>query len=272
MNPPPIIALTDVQFGYTPQAPSVFDALSLEIYPGTVTAVLGPNGAGKTTLLHLILGLLAPKSGKVLLAQRPRGAYAQQEIGRLVGVVSQDEYIPFNFTVEEYVLLGRAPHLQLLQTPGATDRAIARQALEQIAIQSLAARPIQSLSGGERQLVMIARALAQQPRILLLDEPTAHLDLSNKGHVLAIMRQLTDAGVTVVFTTHEPDLAASVAGTIILMRQGEVLGAGPMETTLTSEALSKTYGVAVEVIEVEGRKIVLPPISDHHASNVKTSF
>jgi len=257
----PIITLSNIQFSYDGRDHKILDGLSLEITPGSVTAILGPNGAGKTTLLHLILGLLAPSEGTVLLAQRPRTRYARRDLGKLVGLVSQDEYIPFNFTVLEYVLLGRAPHLQLLQTPGAEDTAIAQEALAQIGLQDLQNRSIRSLSGGERQLVMVARALTQQPRILLLDEPTAHLDLSNKGRVLGLMRQLTTAGVTVVFTTHEPELAASVAEFVVLMRHGETLAAGLAADVLTSAALSNTYGVAVEVIQVNGRSVILPPVA-----------
>ncbi|MBN1249172.1 MAG: ABC transporter ATP-binding protein [Anaerolineae bacterium] len=230
----------------------------MEIPAATITAILGPNGSGKTTLLHLILGILAPEGGVVLLARRPRETYSRREMGQLVGLVSQNEYVPFNFTVLEYIVLGRAPHLQLLQTPGEEDLAIAGRILEQIGLSHLRDRSIQSLSGGERQLVMVARALAQHPRILLLDEPTSHLDLGNREHVLAILRQQAEQGVTVVFTTHEPNQAADVAAFVVLMRDGRVLEVGPPEEVLTSTWLTRTYGVLVEVVEVRGRRVVVP--------------
>ncbi len=255
----PMISLANVRFGYDGREHTVFEDLSLDIPGGTLTALLGPNGSGKTTLLHIILGVLSPASGGVLLAKRPRQHYTRRDIGKLMGLVLQDEYIPFNFSVMEYVLLGRAPHLHLLQTPSAEDRHVAEEALAEVGMIEMHERPIQSLSGGERQLVMIARALAQRPRILLLDEPTSHLDLSNKGRVLRIMRRLADRGVTVVFTTHEPALAADVAEFVVLLRQGQVLASGPMREALTSAHLSATYDVPVEVVEIAGRRVILPP-------------
>ncbi|MBN2001882.1 MAG: ABC transporter ATP-binding protein [Anaerolineae bacterium] len=254
---PSMITLSDVRFSYDGRAHTVFDALSLDIPTGSVTAVLGPNGAGKSTLLHLILGALAPQSGSVHLDRRPRPSYTQREMGRLVGLVAQSETIPFNFTVLEYVLLGRAPHLGLLEMPHAGDVHIAQEALAQVGIAEMAGRSVQALSGGERQLVLIARALAQQPRILLLDEPTAHLDLGNKGRVLTLARQLANAGVTAICTTHEPDLVAAIADYVVLMRAGQALAAGPVETVFTSENLSQTYDTPVQVTRVNGRRVAL---------------
>ncbi len=257
----PTIALDQVVFDYEDRrrrAKALFDGLTLEIPAGTVTAILGPNGSGKTTLLHLILGILAPDAGVVLLAHRPRRQYSRRDLGQLVGLVSQNEYLPFSFTVLEYILLGRAPHLQLLQTPGEADVEIARRVLTEIGLSHLEHRAIQSLSGGERQLVMVARALAQQPRILLLDEPTSHLDLANQERVLATLVQQADQGVTVAFTTHEPNQAAAVASFVVLMRAGQVLHAGPMTDVISAPYLTATYGVPVEVVEVKGRRLVVP--------------
>ena len=266
----PMISLANVRFSYDGRGHTVFEDLSLDIPGGALTALLGPNGSGKTTLLHLILGVLAPASGVVLLAKRPRQHYTRRDIGKLMGLVLQDEYIPFNFSVMEYVLLGRAPHLHLLQTPSAEDREVAEEALSEVGMLEMRERPIQSLSGGERQLVMIARALAQRPRILLLDEPTSHLDLSNKGRVLRIMRRLADRGVTVVFTTHEPALAADVAEFVVLLRRGRVLSHGPMREALTSAHLSATYDVPVEVVEVAGRRVILPPSTTPEVAATET--
>ncbi len=256
---PASISLADVVFTHGGEQGLLFEGLSLEIPAGKVTAILGPNGSGKTTLLHLILGILAPGEGAVLLAHRRRDQYSRRDLGRLIGLVSQNEYIPFNFTVLEYVLLGRAPHLQLLQTPGEADIRTARLVLEETGLSHLEDRSIQALSGGERQLVMVARALTQQPRILLLDEPTSHLDLSNKGRVLGMIAQQAAHGVTVVYTTHEPNLAASSADFLVLMRAGRVLDAGPVVSTLTSAVLTQTYDVPVEVVELNGRRVVIGP-------------
>lgn len=251
-----MIALSEIRFSYNGHEHAVFENLSLEIPAGSTTAILGPNGAGKSTLLHLILGILTPASGLILLGQRPRQQYARRELGQMIGLVAQDESVPFNFTVLEYVLLGRAPYLPILQMPGPEDGRIARRALTTVGMETMAERPVQTLSGGERQLVMIARALAQQPRILLLDEPTSHLDLSNKGRVLQLIRRLADDGVTVAFTTHEPNLT-TVADYLVLMRHGQTLAAGPMDTVFTSGNLSQTYDVPVTVAQIDGRRIVL---------------
>lgn len=256
MTPIPI-ALSNIHFRYDGREVSVFEGLSLEIPPGSVTAILGPNGAGKSTLLHLILGLLTPSDGDVLLAQRPHRSYSRRELGRLVGLVAQEEAIPFSFTVQEYVLLGRAPYLSLLESPRPEDFTIAHDALARVGAAEMATRPLQTLSGGERQLVLLARALAQEPRILLLDEPTAHLDLGNKGRVLSLVKQQVTTGVTAIFTTHEPDLAAALADYVVLMRAGQTLAAGSLEDVFTAENLSRTYDVPVRVMQVENHRVVL---------------
>ena len=257
MSPTAIISLADIQFSYAATSAQVFDHLSLEIEPGTITALLGPNGSGKSTLLHLLLGVLSPQAGVILVARRDRTKYSPREFGRLVGLVSQDEYLPFNFTVLEYVLLGRAPHLHLLGKPSRHDQQVALDALETLGLRSFKERPIQALSGGERQLVTMARALAQEPRILLLDEPTSHLDLGNKQRIRGILRRLKAQGETVLFTTHDPNEAASVADQVILLRAGKIQSAGDARQVLTAAHLTATYGVEVQVVENNGRLVVL---------------
>ncbi len=252
-----MISLSTLRFSYDGRARTLFDGLSLEIPAGSITAILGPNGVGKSTLLHLILGLLKPHAGSVLLNGRSRHTYSRRELGRLVGLVAQTESIPFSFTVMDYVLLGRAPYLGPLDVPGPEDVRVAEKALARLGIDAMARRAIDTLSGGEQQLVVLARALAQQPRILLLDEPTAHLDLGNKGRVLRLVQEMVADGITAVFTTHEPDLVAAIADYVVLMRGGETLAAGTLADTLTSEWLSLTYNVPVTVVEVEGRRVVL---------------
>jgi iron complex transport system ATP-binding protein len=251
------LAVSNLSFSYNGSKRRVLRDLSLAIPPGTITAILGPNGSGKTTLLRLLLGVLRPQAGGIRLAGRPQGSYSRQERSQLVGLVPQDEHIPFDFSVIEYVLLGRAPYLGPLSMPGEADYRIAVEALHTAGLAHLQDRPLPNLSGGERQLATVARALAQQPRILLLDEPTAHLDLSNQGRLLEIMRGLSARGVTLVLTTHDPNLASSVAGYAVLMRQGQVLDSGPAESMLTADRLSATYEVPVQVFQVDGRRIIL---------------
>ncbi len=247
------IALSDVRFSYNGPTHTIFEGFSLEIPAATITALLGPNGSGKTTLLQLILGMLTPQAGVIRIGARARTAFSRQEFGQLVGLVAQEDQIPFDFTVLDYVLLGRAPRLRLLETPTAADIAVARHALSLVGMLPLHARSIQALSGGERQLATVARALAQEPQILLLDEPTSHLDLSNRRRLLDMMRRLRQEQKTVLFTTHDPNEAAAIADHVVLLREGQIEASGPIHETLTPEHLKATYNVSVEVVEHNGR-------------------
>lgn len=252
-----ILSVSGLSFSYNGARRTVLHDLYLEIPGGVITAILGPNGSGKTTLLRLLLGVLAPKLGTIRLGGCPQNSYTRRERSQMVGLVPQDEHIPFDFSVLEYVLLGRAPYLGPLSMPGEVDHQIAVEALHTAGLIHLQNQSLPNLSSGERQLATVARALAQQPRILLLDEPTAHLDLNNQGRLLDIMRNLSAQGITLVLTTHDPNLASSVAGFAVLMREGQILDAGPAEPMLTAEKLSATYGVPVQVFRVDGRRIIL---------------
>ena len=250
------VVLQEVSFSYGASPRPAVGGVSLEIPAGRITAILGPNGSGKTTLMRLLLGVLQPSQGQILLGGRPRGAYSRSEQSRLVGLVPQSEHVPFDFSVLEFVLLGRAPYLGPLDLPGPRDRELARQALETVGIGHLMARPVPSLSGGERQMATIARTLAQAPALVLLDEPTAHLDLGNQSRLLGIMRGLREAGGTLVVTTHDPSLAASVADLTVLMRQGQVLRCGPSEEVLTAEWLTQVYDTTILVYRVDGHCLI----------------
>jgi iron complex transport system ATP-binding protein len=259
--PDATISLHGICFAYPATAVTVLQDLDLEIPDGSITAILGPNGTGKTTLLHLILGYRQPQRGSVAIAGRPLAGYTRRELSRLVGLVPQDETPGFDFSVLEYVLLGRAPYIGPLDMPGEEDRQVAEAAIATAGVSPLRDRAITTLSGGERQLVTIARALAQQPRILLLDEPTAHLDLGNRNRILGILRDMHRAGATVVLTTHDPDAAAAVADFVVLMRPGQPLEAGPPDAVLTESQLSATYGVPVQVLRVDHRLVVFTPLA-----------
>ncbi len=260
MSGPTIICLREIHFRYDRGQPPALQGVTLEVAGGTVTALLGPNGAGKTTVLHLLVGLLRPQKGVALLAGRPSASYGRSEMGRLVALVPQVEYTPFDFSVRDFVLLGRAPYLMPLEQPGQEDRREAQAALEAAGAGHLAGRTISALSGGERQLVSIARALAQRPQILLLDEPTAHLDLANRARLLRLLRSLAGGGAAVVFSTQDPQAAAAAADEVVLMRAGRVLASGPARETLNAQNLSTTYGLPVEVGEVAGQRVILTPL------------
>ncbi len=263
----PAFRVRNLTFGYRTEAQPVLGGLTFAIPSQAVTAILGPNGAGKSTLLHLLLGWHRPQQGEILLHGKPLSAYARAKLSREVGLVPQREHVPFAFHVREYLLLGRSPHIGMLSTPNQQDLALVEAALERLGIAHLANREVASLSGGEHQLVLIARALIQGAPIVLLDEPTAHLDLGNKYRILDLLQSLADEGRTVVFSTHDPQAAASIANHILLLRSGQLLFTGDPTQALTAERLSALYATPLQVAQWSEHTIVLPaePSSSNHA-------
>lgn len=236
----------DLTVGYSDRV--VGRNLNVSLTAGEVLALLGPNGSGKTTLLKTLLGLLAPKSGEVKLADRPLSDYSSRERARLLAYVPQSHVATFAFSVETIVLMGRIAHGSLFNRPTATDRAMAGQALEQFGISHLRERPYTMISGGERQLVLLARALAQEPRFIVLDEPTASLDFGNQGKVMREIRRLGGSGHGVLFTTHDPNHAIRAADRAYLLRDGACVGDGATGAILSRAQLEALYGVPVELI------------------------
>jgi iron complex transport system ATP-binding protein len=252
-----LLELEQIAYTYPTGKKPVMQGFNLAINAGTSTAILGPNGAGKTTLLHLILGWLHPSAGQVRLDGKTLHQYSRRELGRWMGLVPQNENTPFDYSLLEYVLLGRTPYLEPLAMPGQADLQISEQKLNDVGLAALIHRTMPSLSGGERQLVLVARALAQQPKLLLLDEPTSHLDLSNKSRLIKVLRGLQAQGVTIIFTTHEPDVASALATHMVLMREGEVLNSGTAEQVMTDSTLSELYHLPIHVQVQDGKRIVL---------------
>ena len=255
MNPA-LLSFRQISFGYQRQRP-ILQELSFALQPGRITAVLGPNGAGKTTLLYLALGWLAPWSGEIMLDGRRLRSHSRLERGRWLALVPQSEHTPFDYTVLEYVLMGRAPHLPPLGMPTPADIRTAWQALEQVGLEELAEHPVPQLSSGERQLMLLARALAQSPRLLLLDEPTAHLDLHNKARLVQMLRSLKEQGVTLLMTNHEPDVVLALADDVLLLEPGGAAQYGVLDDVLTAEALSRIYRLPIRLVEVDGHRQVL---------------
>jgi iron complex transport system ATP-binding protein len=242
-----VIRAERVTFGYRRGEPALSD-VSCEIGAGEVVAVAGPNGSGKSTLVGLLDGLLAPASGRVLLDGRPVAAMRRRDVARAVGYVAQSTDVHFPLTVLEYVLQGRFAHGHLLGFETDADLAAARRALEMTGASAFASRHMGELSGGERQRVMLARALAQEPRALLLDEPTANLDISHQVRVLDLVRDLAHGcRMAVAVVTHDLNLAAEFADRILLLACGEVRGDGPPRDVLTPERIEAVFGTPVVV-------------------------
>lgn len=259
-----ILSFHSVTFGYDSRP--ILQDVTFSLRPGRIAAILGPNGVGKTTLLLLTLGWLQPWRGEILLGDVPVRALSVRARGRRMALVPQSEHTPFDYTVLEYLLLGRAPHLPPLAMPSERDVEIVRGALQQVGLAHLAGRPVPTLSGGERQLMLIARALGQltnnefhipSESLLLLDEPTAHLDLRNKARIIEMLRHLRQAGVTILMTNHEPDVVLAVADDVLLMEAGHPPQFGALDEVFTAEALSRVYGLPVRLVRVDGHKQVL---------------
>jgi iron complex transport system ATP-binding protein len=234
---------------------------SVAIAAGSLTGLLGPNGCGKTTLLKLLCGVLRPRTGRVRLGDRVLSSMTRRELARHVAVVPQETHPAFDYTVLEMVLMGRHPHLSVFQLEGPADFEIARQALDATGTGHLAARNYMTLSGGEKQRVVIASALAQSTEILLLDEPTASLDLRYQLDVASLLARLNrDHDVTMVLATHDLNLAAALCERLVVMRDGRILTAGPTREVLTGETVRQLYDVDADVQfhERAGHLTVIP--------------
>ena len=232
-------SLKHIYYTYKDSSKAALHDITLQIPKGLITSLLGPNGSGKTTFIDILLGWRKPDTGKVLINGRNLSTYSCRERSKLISLVPQNESLQFSFTLLDYVLFGRVPYLPQLGSPGKNDIKIALHALETVGLQDLYSRSITSLSCGERQLVMLARSLAQQPEILLLDEPTSSLDPGNTEKVLDILKELGNKGLTILFSTHDPSSAANIADFTIMLRDGGKFMVDQTETLLTSSNLTK---------------------------------
>jgi iron complex transport system ATP-binding protein len=252
------LAGRNLSIGYSDRV--VGRGLEIAVEQGEVLALLGPNGGGKTTLLKTLLGILKPLGGEAQIGGRSLAAYSLRERARRIAYVPQLHTPTFAFTVETVVLMGRTAHGSLFGRPSTTDRAVADRALADFGIAHLKERPYTMISGGERQLVLLARALAQEPQFIVLDEPTASLDFGNQGKVMREIRTLAAAGHGVLFTTHDPNHALRAADRAYLLRGGERIAEGAVREVLTRMQLEALYGAPVETVidPASGRIAFLP--------------
>ena len=236
------------------------DSISMTVPDGCLYAVLGPNGSGKSTLMRSIMGVIEPNSGNTYIDDREVGTWDRRELARAVGAVAQSEILSFPLTVREMVAMGRYPHLGPLSGEGDSDRKAVAAALGECDVTEFAGRDVSTLSGGERQRVRIARALAQQPQALVLDEPTNSLDIRHEMAILELLRRSADSGLTVVVVTHGLDLAARFADRLLLLSQGAVAAEGTPEQVMTEPTLAGVYGwpVSVSTDPVSGTPRVTP--------------
>jgi len=235
--------------------------VSVTVQRGSLTGLLGPNGCGKTTLLRLMAGVLQPDLGAVALNGRSLRGIPRRELARQVAVVPQETHPAFDYSVLEMALMGRHPHLGVFELEGPDDIAIAQDSLAATGTAHLSSRPYATLSGGEKQRVVIASALAQSPDVLLLDEPTASLDLAYQLEVASLLSRLNrDRGVTMVLATHDLNLAASLCDFLVLLRAGGVLAQGPTREVLTGALVQQLYNVEADVRfhEAAGHLTVVP--------------
>ncbi len=242
----PIVEIKDVYFKYKHQW--VLRGVEFEVLRGELLGIIGPNGSGKSTLLKVMNGILRPQQGKVLLNGMEIKRLSRKDIARNVAMVGQENFFRFPFTCLEVVLMGRFPHLNSFQFEGKKDLEIARQAMELTNVWCFASRPIHQLSGGEKQRVLIARALAQEPKLLLLDEPTSFLDPKHKLEIFGILRYLAmEKGVSVLVVTHDLDLVAQHCNRSLLIRDGAPVALGNPAHVFNSDYLKRLFDCEVMV-------------------------
>ena len=251
----PVYTVKNLSFSYPKR--SVLRGVDLALYPGEVVSLLGPNGCGKSTLIRLMLRLLEGK-GDIRLYGEPLYHYSHREIATQVAYIPQYHNVPFGYSVEEMVVMGRISKLGFFAHPSKRDRSIARAALERVGIADLAARPFGQLSGGQKQMVLLSRAIAQEVQTFIMDEPVNGLDYGNQMRLLRMITELAGDGYTFLKTTHYPDHALMVSTRVVVMNGGKIIADGDPHTVITPQMLHNVYDVEAEVIRHHDRHWCIP--------------
>ncbi|OEC84304.1 MULTISPECIES: ABC transporter ATP-binding protein [Methanobacterium] len=253
-----ILEIKHAGFSYN-QKEDIFNDVNLSLESGDVLCILGPNGTGKSTLIKCMNGLLKLNSGNILINNQNIHSLNKNDLAKIIGYIPQSHNSTFAFSVFDVVLMGRAPHLSLTSVPGDKDYKIAEEALKSLGISHLTDKTYTEISGGERQMVLIARVLAQQPQILLLDEPTSHLDFGNQIRTLDVINKLAENGLSVIMTSHFPDHAFLSSNKVAIMNGGTIMEIGTPESVITEENMRRAYNIDVKIMEVdEHRKACIP--------------
>ncbi len=250
----------DLRVRYEQANRYALEGITMRVPEGTLYVVLGPNGSGKSTLMRALMGVTPLEGGRVAIGGRETRSWTRRELARVVGAVPQAEHLAFPLSVRDFVAMGRYPYLGALQPERESDRAAIQRALERCDVEALAARNVKTLSGGELQRVRIARALAQEPSALILDEPTASLDLRHEMSIFRLLEDSAKGGMTVLLITHHVNMAARFADRILLLHEGRVAAEGSVQEVFTEEVLTAVYGwpVAVREDPVSGAPQVTP--------------
>ncbi|MDD1775826.1 MAG: ABC transporter ATP-binding protein [Candidatus Methanomethylicus sp.] len=255
-----IIRVTDLSYSYGLEFG--LKKVSLSVSNGEVVTLLGPNGSGKTTLIKCINALILPKAGCIYVCNEDVLSFSRTELAKVIGYVPQSHNPSFPFSVSDVVLMGRVAHLDLFQQPSRSDKEKADQALGIVGLLHLKDRIYTQISGGERQLTLIARALAQEPKVLILDEPTAHLDFKNQITTLRVIKRLAkDHGMAVIMSLHEPNHALLFSDKVALMSKGSINAFGEAEKVITKENIQSMYGIDVDTISHDGMNFILPKLN-----------
>lgn len=248
-----MLDVKDAAFSYNKNG-YIFEDISFSVKAGDVLCILGSNGSGKTTLIRCICNLLKLQSGSVSIEERNIKYFSERDLARYISYIPQMHNPTFPYSVLDVVLMGRTPYLNPFSAPSKRDIAIAKSAIDSVGVNHLIDKPYTEISGGERQLVLFARALAQQPKILLLDEPTSHLDFGNQVRVLKIIKKLADTGLSIVMTSHFPDHAFIASNMTAIMKDGRFIDIGNSDDVVTEKNLKKIYAIDVKIVQVSNGK------------------